>query len=88
MKDQELHAALVAIMLEAGLPEDSSDELALYVSWHYPDHGVALVEAATAGLPLEPEVEPGSPPEPDPELEPTPAPQPPEPEADPDPEAT
>lgn len=41
--DQELYDQLLAIMVSADLPEDSSAELAFHVALHYPEHGAALI---------------------------------------------
>lgn len=56
MTEEELRDALLQTMLDAGLPEDSSRDLAFYVALHYPEHGAALI-AARAG---EPDVVEGS----------------------------
>lgn len=50
MTEEELRDALLQIMLDAGLPEDSSRDLAFYVALHYPEHGAALI-ADRAGEP-------------------------------------
>lgn len=43
--DQELYDLMLTVMTEAGLPDDSSAELAFHVALHYPEHGAALLAA-------------------------------------------
>lgn len=50
MDEDALRTALLAIMVDAGLPEGSSFELASHIALHFPEHGAALV-AARAGEP-------------------------------------
>lgn len=46
--DEEVRARLLAIMTDAGLPEDSSAELAFHIAQHYPEHGAALIAERSA----------------------------------------
>jgi len=54
-----IHDALYEKMIAAGLPEDSSTELAFHISLHYPEHGVAILGVQPDPAPEEPS-DPGS----------------------------
>lgn len=48
--DEELMQRLLDLITEAGLPEDSSQEIAFHLALHYPVHAQALL-ACTAHVP-------------------------------------
>lgn len=54
LMNQELYNRMMAIMASAGLPEDSSAELAFHVALHFPEHGAALIDVGQVD-PEEPE---------------------------------
>lgn len=41
--NEELRAVLVAVMVTAGLPADSSEEIGFHLALHYPEHAQALL---------------------------------------------
>lgn len=42
--NEEIRAVLVAVMVTAGLPVDSSDEIGFHLALHYPEHAQALLD--------------------------------------------
>lgn len=42
--DDELRALLVGVMVTAGLPADSSEEIAFHLALHYPTHAQAILD--------------------------------------------
>lgn len=54
--DDDLKLQLVTVMTDAGLPADSSEEIAFHLALHYPSHARALLayEPTTTTPPAEP----------------------------------
>lgn len=42
--NEELYALLVAVMVTAGLPVDSSEEIGFHLALHYPEHAQAILD--------------------------------------------
>lgn len=42
--NEELRAVLVAVMVAAGLPADSSEEIGFHLALHYPEHAQAILD--------------------------------------------
>ena len=66
--NEELRVLLVAVMVTAGLPADSSEEIGFHLALHYPEHAQALLDyrppastdLADAPSTAEPPVAPGA----------------------------
>jgi len=44
LMNEELRALLAAVMTTAGLPTDSSEQIAFHLALHYPTHAQTLID--------------------------------------------